>query len=123
MKLSRNDLILTAVIVLLGLACFFIFNRVSKITGSTAVISIDGKEYKRVSLDRDDSFTIETDYGINTVVIKNGEIFVESADCPDGICVRHSHINKLHENIVCLPHRLVIEIIEGNRGDIDAVAE
>ena len=76
MKLSRNDLILIAVIIVIGLACFLIFNKPYREAGSTAVISIDGKEYKRVSLDKDDRFTIETDYGTNKVCVKDGEIYV-----------------------------------------------
>ena len=32
------------------------------------------------------------------------------ADCPDKICVNTGKISKIGETIVCLPHRVVVEI-------------
>ncbi|MFR4337598.1 MAG: NusG domain II-containing protein [Lachnospira pectinoschiza] len=33
------------------------------------------------------------------------------ADCPDKLCVKTGMISKTGETIVCLPHRVVVEII------------
>ena len=33
------------------------------------------------------------------------------ADCPDKLCVKTGRISKTGETIVCLPHRVVVEII------------
>ncbi|MBQ2115543.1 MAG: NusG domain II-containing protein, partial [Lachnospiraceae bacterium] len=42
----------------------------------------------------------------------------------DQYCVRHKAITGQNETIVCLPHKLVVEIYsELNRNDIDIVAE
>jgi len=49
--------------------------------------------------------------GICTLVINKGEVYMESADCPNQICVHHSRISRKGETIVCLPNRVVIEII------------
>jgi len=37
---------------------------------------------------------------------------VIEADCPDKICVKHTNIKNAGETIICLPHKLVIEIVE-----------
>ena len=46
------------------------------------------------------------------LVISDGKADMESADCPNQICVHHSAISHTGETIVCLPNRVVIEVIE-----------
>ena len=46
------------------------------------------------------------------LVIFDGKADMESADCPNQICVHHSAISHTGETIVCLPNRVVIEVIE-----------
>ena len=78
-----------------------------------AVISIDGKEQKRVELTDglDEEFMFESSYGINKVVIHDGKIGIVDANCKDEICIREGFIGKVGERIVCLPNRLVIVIV------------
>jgi hypothetical protein len=78
-----------------------------------AVISVDGKEQKRVELTDglDEEFMIESSRGINKVVIHDGKIGIVEANCKDEICIREGFIGEVGERIVCLPNRLVIEII------------
>jgi hypothetical protein len=51
------------------------------------------------------------------LVIKDGKAFIQNADCPDKICAEHKPISKTGETIVCLPHKLVIEITENEEND------
>lgn len=46
----------------------------------------------------------------NTVLVEPGQISMESADCPDQVCVHHAPISNSVSPIVCLPNRLVIRI-------------
>ena len=46
------------------------------------------------------------------LVISDGKADMESADCPNQICVHHGAISHTGETIVCLPNRVVIEVIE-----------
>lgn len=89
--------------------------------GAVAVLSIDGKEQGGYRLDIDARIEIDNEYGQNTVVITDGRIYVECADCKDQICVEHAPIGCAHELIVCLPHRLVIEIKGGKEAQVDAI--
>ena len=47
------------------------------------------------------------------------------ADCPDKICVNHATISDVGESIVCLPHRVVVEIVssdgETDNADFDVI--
>ena len=38
---------------------------------------------------------------------------MEAADCRDQICVRHRAVSAVGESIICLPHKLVVEITTG----------
>ena len=44
---------------------------------------------------------------------------MEDADCPDKVCVKTGKIKSPGQTVVCLPHRVVIEIT-GDNADIDA---
>ena len=59
--------------------------------------------------------------GINVVVIDDNKVYVDSADCPGKDCVKRGIITRSGEEIICLPHRLVIRI-EGGEG-IDVMAD
>lgn len=57
----------------------------------------------------------------NMILCWDGEISVEEANCPDGICVHHVAISRTGENIICLPHKVVIEIIGSEENKLDGV--
>lgn len=66
-------------------------------------------------------FVIEDDTGYNKIRVEKGRIAVTDADCKDKICVNSGYIDNSAVPIVCLPHRLSITIVGGDK-DIDAVA-
>lgn len=49
----------------------------------------------------------------NLLVVSECGVSVEAADCRDQICVHHRPVKDSTESIVCLPHRLVVEIAGG----------
>ena len=59
--------------------------------------------------------------GRNTVLVEPGRICIEEADCPDQVCVHRGWLTDSAAPIVCLPHRLVIQV----RGetDLDSVSQ
>ena len=84
--------------------------------GMVAVISVDGVEVRRLDLSAatgEMDFEIDTGRGVNTVTVRNGAICVSRADCPDQVCVRRGWLRGGAMPIVCLPHRLVIELTQG----------
>lgn len=55
----------------------------------------------------------------NMLVIEDGQVYMESADCPDQICVKHKPVSKDGEIIVCLPNEVFVEIKSSMESDID----
>lgn len=77
-----------------------------------AVITLGGNVIRTVDLDTapDEEFRVDGDNGYNIVCIKNGEIYVSDASCPDKICVNHGSLRSEYLPIICMPNRLVIEL-------------
>lgn len=57
----------------------------------------------------------------NVVVAANGLVHMEEADCPDQVCVRAGWVGRAPQQIVCLPHRVVIKIVTAAPSDIDDI--
>ena len=53
----------------------------------------------------------------NRLVICDGKAYMETATCPDGICVAHRPIFRNGESIVCLPNRVVITVTTATKTD------
>ena len=90
----------------------------------TARITRDGVLLEEIALDQVGqpyTLTLEDGSGSNTVQVEKGRIRVSEADCPDQICVNQGWISGGAVPIVCLPHRLMIEIVGGG-GGLDGAA-
>lgn len=124
-KKIRNDIILVAVILLIAAAGLLAVN-FTKQEGSTVLVKIDGEVTKSYSINKNrtvDIVTGDNNEFLNTLVIEDGKVYMSDADCPDKICKEHRPISYSGETIVCLPHRIVIEITaENSAPDLDAVA-
>lgn len=105
----RNDIILLVGILIIAIIGLVVFNATKK-QGNIVVVLLNGVETERYSINQNIEKEIITEYGKNILVIKNGQVSITDADCPDLVCVKHREISKDGETIVCLPHKLVIEI-------------
>lgn len=97
--------------------------------------SYDGKKYAKITVDRKHYQTVElteqeqiieigTDRGVNVIQIADGGVRMIEADCPDDLCMLMGFKDRVGETIVCLPNRVLVEIIgdTDEEADIDAVA-
>ena len=93
---------------------------------SQARIYVDGKLIESIDLaayTEPYTFTVENEYGVNEITVDNGRICVSDADCPDKSCVRQGWIGGSAAPIVCLPHKLVIELYNNETPPVDAIAK
>lgn len=60
--------------------------------------------------------TVSEGISYNLLAVSENGVSMEAADCPDQICVHHIPIKGGGESIICLPHKLVVEI-QGETGD------
>ena len=80
--------------------------------GRRAVIKQNGEIIRSLNLSGDYEINVEfVEGGYNRVRVKEGSIAVVDADCPDKLCVSQGYICSGELPIVCLPHKLSIEVI------------
>jgi hypothetical protein len=120
------DGIIVVILILLSFAPVLVFslNRASSPT-QEAVLSVDGKEIKTFDLsDNSQAYTYryeDKDGDYNLIEVKGNRIRIKEADCGDQICVRRGWIDQSGETIVCLPHKLLIEVKSSDGGEPGSV--
>ena len=117
--MKRNDWLLMAVIVLLAGIGLVAYHHFGKQDAKMVVVTVKGQVYGTYSLEKDREIYIND---TNILAVKDGMADMTTADCPDQICVQHRVISKSGETIVCLPNQVIVEIVGGNDGENDAVA-
>lgn len=125
-KLNRRDVILTALILAAGGIFYVLAVGEQQEQGSEIVITVDGKEFGTYALNEDREIVIETKKGYNRVIIKDSKAYMEDADCRDRYCVSQGKIQKEKQTVICLPHKLVVEVTAGENStaveDVDAIS-
>ena len=118
--MKKGDILIGVVVIIA--ACILYFSGLLRPEGegAKAVVTIDGKDHSEYSLKNDETVKIDLDdEGFNSFKIENGKVDMLEADCRDGICVDHTPISLNGETIICLPHKLVIEIEGGDEAAVD----
>lgn len=112
----RNDIILVAVIFVIAAAGLLFFG-INKEAGAYVTVNINGEQTAIYPLSVDTEVTITTgekNIDINVLTISDGKAYISEANCPDGICAKTRAAQYVGETIVCLPHKVVIEIVAEN---------
>ena len=119
-NMKKNDWILAGGILIICIF-FFAFHFLNTQKGEGKVfISVAGEEYAVYSLADDRTVSVGD---TNRLIIKNGTVKMEWADCPDQICVNHREISRDGESIICLPNKVVVTINSSDSAEIDGVAQ
>lgn len=106
--------VVVAAIVAVALALFGPW-RNSGSGGLVAVVHDANDREHRLPLNQDTTLEISTDAGRNVIVVEKGAARMVEADCPNGSCMQQLPISQPGQQIICLPHRLWVEVVaEGN---------
>ena len=119
--MNKSTKLILALLVILAAACAAVLLLKPKGTDRpVARITVNGTIVNEVDLTASSlpqTFTYEGPGGFsNTIVAEPGRIRVESAGCPDPVCVHQGWIEDGTVPIVCLPNKLIIEISGGGDG-------
>ena len=119
-----SDIILIGALLVVSLSALLVYSITrEEIDPNEAhiVVSVDGKEVNSYPLNVDGIYIIKGyDGGRNTLVISKGEAYISDASCPkdgsDVPCTGQGRIssNSMSRSIVCLPNRVVVELVGGN---------
>lgn len=122
--MKKNDLILIGticVVLLLVMGAMFLLRK----DGAEAVVWIDGEEYARYDITKDQTIELKSAVGTSILVIKDNTVWMEEAACPDQICITRGKIRyNTDPPIVCLPGKIVVSIQGGEEtAKLDAVGQ
>lgn len=121
-RYGRNDILLIAGLLLIGLLIALLL-LVNRRDGREAVVRVEGAVVARLALGEEREFPVEIDGRVaNLLRVADGGVRMVEADCPDKLCVRKGAVRYAGDSIVCLPHRVVVEIVGEDELGLDAVA-
>lgn len=124
---GRRDRILILTVLILAAVLFlsgrFLFSEPAAVV-EIAVVQNDGTSSEKIVLEtfplnRDTEYTIRTapvlagePEGINHLVIRDGKAWIDSANCPGHDCIKQGTISRNGDMLICIPHRLTVEVKE-----------
>ena len=113
--MKKKDIILIAAVLAISLISLAAIKMTQK-DGKEVIVTVDGKEVYKTSIKKDQIYQIPEE---------DGKVTMKKADCKDQICADHKAIEKSGETIVCLPHKVVIEIRseDGKEQELDGVTQ
>ena len=116
-RLRRADIILTAILLVLSGALFFVRPSYGEASYVEVTSAGNGRETYPLAVDR----IIEVEGTGNRIEIKDGSVRMTDTDCPDELCIRTGSISKSGQTIVCLPNRVTVRIV-GEESGYDTIA-
>ena len=122
--IKKADIILLIVILAVGIP-MSVLSLTAGTGGDKVKISTDGQIYGIYPLNEDCEIDVTEDGHTNHITIKDGQVSMSYSTCLNQICVNTGAISETKDAIVCLPNRVVVEIIssgEGKGGDADVIS-
>ena len=122
-KVTVIAIVLVAAVAAGSFAAVRAWGASSDTAGATVVIKDADGMTLELSLAEDTTRTVTSSAGTNVVEIKDGRVRVSEADCPNQDCVHQGWIDTPGKQIVCLPHKLTVNVVsaDGSAGDIDVM--
>jgi hypothetical protein len=121
--LKKLDWLIIILVAVFGLTFSFLNIKKTDVNSKKILnVYIEGKLEKSFSFSKEfyKIYTINSKFGYNILEINNGVANFTDADCKEKLCVRSIGIGEVGDFIICLPHKLVIQI-EGE-SEIDAIS-
>lgn len=122
--IKKADIILLIVILAVGIP-MSVLSLTAGTGGDKVKISTDGQVYGIYPLNEDCEIDVTEDGHTNHITIKDGQVSMSYSTCRNQVCVNTGAISQSKDAIVCLPNRVVVEIIsseEGKGGDADVIS-
>ena len=110
-KLFKKGDLAVILVILIAAAVFWIYQ--SQSTGRLqAVITVNGETVETIDLSSvKEKRIIELDTDPKVVIAaENGEIYFESAECEDKLCINCGKLGRKGDTAVCLPAKTVVTV-------------
>lgn len=117
--MKKKDIIIIAA-ALFAAGVLYIVSQLSLgAEASSVVVTVDGEERLRRPLAMENTYEIRQDDGsVNVIAVEGGAVYMKEANCRDGLCLGMGKMRNAAKTIVCLPHKLVVQL-EGDLPESD----
>ena len=115
--IKKADIVLLIIILVVGIP-LSVLSLTEGIGGDKVRISLDGEIYGVYPLGEDREIDVTEDGHTNHITIKDGQVSMSYSTCRNQVCVNAGAISETKDAIVCLPNRVVVEIISSDSGSI-----
>ena len=110
-RVKLGDLIIILILLVISIIPFyFLLSPMRESNNIIAVIKVDNKQVKKLSLNHDIVWKYQHGNKLNVVKVKNHKIRMIDANCKDQICVKDGWKSKIGDTIICLPHQFLVEL-------------
>ena len=109
--MKKKDIIIIVLALLCALALWLVSQFALGMEASSVVVLLDGEEVLRKPLVISNTYEIGQDDGSRNVIrVENGVVWMQEANCRDGLCIRQGKMKNGAKTLVCLPHKLVVKM-------------
>lgn len=120
-RFGKNDAVFLGILLFVITAGIVFYYAFFQKAGNQVEITVDGEYYRTYDLDKEETFDIAAgEDTTNTLTIKDGSAQMIWADCPDKLCMHQKAISKSGETIVCLPNKVVAEVMGEDNQEFDS---
>ncbi len=119
MKKYKYDFLIICLLIFAVVLSWFAYHVFYAGEANYVQIYVDNKQIKELPLQVDTTYEIKQKNFINTLVIRHGNVYMSHANCPDHLCVKQGTIKEEGASIICLPHRVVIQVVSEKKEKTD----
>ena len=120
--IKKADIVLFFVLLAVGLTISWASLNSGQ-TGEKVRISVGGETYGVYDLAQDRTIQVRQNGHTNNIIIEDGHVSMASSDCANQVCVNTGAIYLAGDSIVCLPNRVMVEILsESKGGGVDVIS-
>ncbi len=119
-KLTKYDIIAILLILVISFSFIAYFFISDKANATGFEIYVDGKlhsSYKFSQLKNGQIIELTTNYGYNKFMYENNSVTCIETDCKDKLEIKSGKIKKVNQILVCMPHKLIVQITGKNNID------
>ena len=121
--IKKADILLFVCLLIFGIAVSGL-SLSGGMTGENVRVTVDGQLYGIYPLSEDREIEIKQNGHTNHITIKDGTVAMTSSSCKNQVCVQTGAISQTKDVIVCLPNKILVEIIGDKHkgGGVDVIS-
>lgn len=118
--MKKKDLFIVGIVLILAAVSYLMYQfMIPQNPRPMLRITVAGEELGRYRLEEEQDIPIGD---TNICRVSDGQVTMIEADCPDQLCIHQKAINLRGGTIVCLPNKVVMDIVDGEEeNELDAV--